>query len=177
MPTEWVEEWVATKNEFLDNPARNVMGFKITGPGAARLLELRKQMVKSLHDGEAKLLVGTDALQLFMIPGFSVRAEMALMAESGLSPYEILAAATRRQGSPTVKPASRIRTAFSRQLQALVIAPVIQLFVGSRSPQRCPWRCQQGNKRGHSTGTQSRGQARRVEYRVRDRSMVPDRVG
>ncbi len=44
MPTEWVEEWVATKNEFLDNPARNVMGFKITGPGAARLLELRKQM-------------------------------------------------------------------------------------------------------------------------------------
>ena len=95
MPTEWVEEWVATKNEFLDNPARNVMGFKITGPGAARLLELRKQMVKSLHDGEAKLLVGTDALQLFMIPGFSVRAEMALMAESGLSPYEILAAATR----------------------------------------------------------------------------------
>ena len=78
MPTEWVEEWVATKNEFLDNPARNVMGFKITGPGAARLLELRKQMVKSLHDGEAKLLVGTDALQLFMIPGFSVRAEMAL---------------------------------------------------------------------------------------------------
>ena len=95
LPVEWVEEWVATKNAFLDNPARNVMGFAITGPGAARLLELRKQMVKSLHDGEAKLLVGTDALQLFMVPGFSVHAEMALMAESGLSPFEILEAATR----------------------------------------------------------------------------------
>ena len=94
LPTEWVEEWVVRKNEFLDDPARNVMGFAITGPGAARLLELRKQMVKSLHDGEAKLLVGTDALQLFMVPGFSVHAEMALMAESGLSPFEILEAAT-----------------------------------------------------------------------------------
>lgn len=51
--------------------------------------------MKALHDGGAKLLLGTDALQLFTVPGFSVHREMALMAASGLSPYEILEAATR----------------------------------------------------------------------------------
>jgi imidazolonepropionase-like amidohydrolase len=95
LPAEWVEEWVTTKNAFHDDSTRNVMGFALTGPGAVRLLELRRQVVKALHDGGARILVGTDALQLFTVPGFSVHREMELMAASGLSPYEILEAATR----------------------------------------------------------------------------------
>lgn len=95
MPSEWVQQWVAMKNGLLDNPAGSIMGFAINVPGAARLVELRRQMVKSLHDGGAKLLVGTDTLQLFRVPGFAVHHEMTAMAASGLSPYEVLEAATR----------------------------------------------------------------------------------
>ena len=95
LPPELVEEWVTRKNEFLDNPARNVMGFAVTGPGVSRLLQLRKEVVKALHDGGAGLLLGTDALQLFMVPGFSVHREMVLLVESGLSPYQVLELGTR----------------------------------------------------------------------------------
>ena len=95
LPPEIVEEWVTLKNEFLDNPTRNVMGFAVTGPGVSRLLALRKEMVKALHSGGARLLLGTDALQLFMVPGFSVHREMVLLVESGLSPYDVLELGTR----------------------------------------------------------------------------------
>ena len=95
LPPEMVEEWVTRKDEFLDNPTRNVMGFAITGPGVPRLLELRKEMVKALRDGGARLILGTDALQLFMVPGFSVHREMVLLVESGLSPYQVLELGTR----------------------------------------------------------------------------------
>ncbi len=95
VPPELVEEWVTRKNEFLDNPARNVMGFAVTGPGVPRLLELRKELVKALHDGGARLMLGTDALQLFMVPGFSVHREMVLLVDSGLSPYQVLELGTR----------------------------------------------------------------------------------
>ncbi|MCY4029988.1 MAG: amidohydrolase family protein [Acidobacteria bacterium] len=95
LPPETVEEWVTLKNEFLDNPTRNVMGFAVTGPGVSRLLALRKEMVQALHDGGARLILGTDALQLFMVPGFSVHREMVLLVESGLSPYQVLELGTR----------------------------------------------------------------------------------
>ncbi len=95
LPIAWVDEWIARKNDFLDTPGRNVMGFAINGPGVSRLLELRKEVVKTLHDGDAKLILGTDALQLFMVPGFSVHREMGFLVESGLSPYQVLELATR----------------------------------------------------------------------------------
>jgi imidazolonepropionase-like amidohydrolase len=60
-----------------------------------RYLELRDRVVKSLHDAGAKLLVGPDAPQLFLVPGFATHREMAALAEAGLSPYAVLEAATR----------------------------------------------------------------------------------
>jgi imidazolonepropionase-like amidohydrolase len=94
LPRTMVDEWVMRKNAFLD-PSRNVMGFATVGPGAAKLLQLRRELVKSLSDSNAKLLVGTDAMQLFIVPGFATHREMSLMAASGLSPYRVLDAATR----------------------------------------------------------------------------------
>ena len=60
-----------------------------------RYLELRDHVVKALHDAGAKLLVGPDSPQLFLVPGFGTHREMGALAEAGLTPYAVLQAATR----------------------------------------------------------------------------------
>lgn len=60
-----------------------------------RYLELRDHVVKALFAAGAKLLVGPDSPQLFLVPGFGTHREMAAMAEAGLTPYTVLQAATR----------------------------------------------------------------------------------
>jgi imidazolonepropionase-like amidohydrolase len=60
-----------------------------------RYVELRDHVVKALYDAGAKLLVGPDSPQLFLVPGFGTHREMAAMAEAGLTPYAVLQAATR----------------------------------------------------------------------------------
>jgi imidazolonepropionase-like amidohydrolase len=100
LPRSTVDQWVMLKNAFFD-PSRNVMGYATAGPGAAKLLQLRRDLVRSLSASGARLLVGTDSMQLFSVPGFSIHREMTLMAQSGLSPYKVLEAATRNAADST----------------------------------------------------------------------------
>ncbi|HZH91627.1 MAG TPA: amidohydrolase family protein [Pyrinomonadaceae bacterium] len=55
----------------------------------------RKRLVKLLQEGGARLLVGTDTPNQFVIPGFSVHQELQNFADAGLTPYQALKAATR----------------------------------------------------------------------------------
>lgn len=65
-------------------------------PAAAnRLVELRRQLLKALHDAGAPIALGSDAPQFFNVPGFSIHHEMAMMVAAGLSPYEVLVTGTR----------------------------------------------------------------------------------
>lgn len=48
------------------------------------------QLLKRLHDGGGKLLVGTDASVLNILPGHSLHDEMEAFVETGLSTYETL---------------------------------------------------------------------------------------
>ncbi len=57
-------------------------------------LELQKVITKGLHDAGVPLMVGTDAPLTFVYPGLAVHRELALLVESGLTPYEALRAAT-----------------------------------------------------------------------------------
>lgn len=78
--------------------AKQKGGIKVGEVPAAerkRYLELRDRVVKALNDAGAKLLVGPDSPQLFLVPGFGTHREMAAMAEAGLTPYAVLQAATR----------------------------------------------------------------------------------
>src|SRR5690606_34277287 len=59
-----------------------------------REVELRRKVLKALHDEDVVILMGTDAPQLFSVPGFSLHRELAIMAEAGMSPYEILRTGT-----------------------------------------------------------------------------------
>ena len=55
---------------------------------------VRVKIVKALHDAGARVLVGTDTLHPFVLPGLSVHEELANFASSGMLPYEALKAAT-----------------------------------------------------------------------------------
>jgi imidazolonepropionase-like amidohydrolase len=64
----------------------------------ARLAEgerVRNRLVKLLHDAGARLLVGTDTPNAFVIPGFSVLEELQNFVAAGLTPYQAIKAATK----------------------------------------------------------------------------------
>lgn len=50
----------------------------------------RRRMLGALHDEGALILMGTDAPQLFSVPGFSLHRELPVMIASGMTPYEVL---------------------------------------------------------------------------------------
>lgn len=82
------------KESFL--PANNYLSMfnpkKIAGTRASD--PVRKQLVKSLHDAGAGLLLGTDYPNPFVVPGFSLMDELANFVDAGLSPFEAIRAGT-----------------------------------------------------------------------------------
>ncbi len=60
-----------------------------------RVIELRRTLLRALNEGGAEILLGSDAPQVFNVPGFSVHREMQLYVEVGMRPYEVLASGTR----------------------------------------------------------------------------------
>jgi imidazolonepropionase-like amidohydrolase len=61
----------------------------ITPELAARYLTLRRQALKAFADAGAPLLMGTDSPQLFMVPGFALHRELGIIAEAGVTPFQI----------------------------------------------------------------------------------------
>lgn len=56
------------------------------------------RLVRKLHDAGARLFIGTDTQQPFVVPGAAAWIEMRLFAEAGIPPQEVLAHATWRAG-------------------------------------------------------------------------------
>lgn len=77
------------------NMVRQMSGQGITADLAARYLELRRRALKALADADAPLLMGTDSPQLFMVPGFALHREAAIIAAAGVSPYRIYESGAR----------------------------------------------------------------------------------
>jgi imidazolonepropionase-like amidohydrolase len=67
--------------------------------GTARIhAENRNKLLGALNEAGAKILMGTDAPQLFSVPGFSIHRELPLMKKAGMSNYEILRSGTYNVG-------------------------------------------------------------------------------
>jgi imidazolonepropionase-like amidohydrolase len=56
------------------------------------------RLLKALHEGDVKVLLGSDAPQRFSVPGFSIHREMKRMADAGMKPYDILRSGTYNVG-------------------------------------------------------------------------------
>jgi imidazolonepropionase-like amidohydrolase len=87
MSPETVATWVERKRATLENEL-------YSAELARRFVEVRRQLIKALSDAGAPLLLGSDAPQIFQVPGFSILHELRLMVASGLTPYEALRAGT-----------------------------------------------------------------------------------
>jgi imidazolonepropionase-like amidohydrolase len=61
---------------------------------ARALVALRREIIKALHDAGAGLLLGSDAPQVFNVPGFSLHRELEAIVAAGLTPFEALRTGT-----------------------------------------------------------------------------------
>lgn len=108
MPQAVRDGWVRSKREYA---ARDDFQPEAT----QRLVDVRRQLLKALHDGGAPIALGSDAPQFFNVPGFSIHHEMRMMQDAGLTPFEVLVTGTRNPavyfGTPdafgTVEPGRR----------------------------------------------------------------------
>ena len=89
--------WVQQKNNIRQNEAQS----GTTPEERAQFFAVRRRILKALADEGAPLLMGTDAPQLFSVPGFSLHREIALLVDAGLTPWQILVAGTRNIGEYT----------------------------------------------------------------------------
>jgi imidazolonepropionase-like amidohydrolase len=86
MPREFLERSIQQKQN---------LHRQTTAEARRRFIELRRKLVKALHDSGAGLLLGSDAPQWWNVPGFSALRELEAMVAAGLTPYQALETATR----------------------------------------------------------------------------------
>ncbi len=77
---------------------RNFRQQNWTMEGGQAFVAARRRLMKELHDAGVKFLMGSDAPQVWNVPGFSIHREMKQMAAAGLTPYQILVSGTRNVG-------------------------------------------------------------------------------
>ena len=62
--------------------------------GQQQRLDRMRRVVRELRDAGAPLLLGTDAPNPFIVPGYAVHQELELLVSAGLTPFEALRAGT-----------------------------------------------------------------------------------
>ncbi|MCE2611803.1 amidohydrolase family protein [Flavobacteriaceae bacterium D16] len=88
MPASTLENWKRRKEQSTGE------GSGFSADQWEDFISIRRQLIKALQQGGQGLLLGSDAPQLFNVPGFSIHHEMAGMSRAGLSPMEILKSGT-----------------------------------------------------------------------------------
>jgi len=87
IPRETLRRWVAAKEE-----QQQERGF--SSEVAARAIAIRRGLILALQRAGGRILLGSDAPQVFNVPGFSLHRELGLLVAAGLTPYEALQAGT-----------------------------------------------------------------------------------
>ena len=84
-PPDLLPKWVAQKKNMLA---------KYSAADRAKVLALRRRLLKALFDGGVPVALGSDAPQFFNIPGFSIHRELRSMVQAGLTPFQALQTGT-----------------------------------------------------------------------------------
>lgn len=85
VPAEMRRNWMQAATQMYQRASRE---------SAEREAAIRQRLLKAMHDGGVLVLMGTDAPQVFSVPGFSLHRELPLMVESGMTPYDVLRTGT-----------------------------------------------------------------------------------
>ncbi|MBU1308257.1 MAG: amidohydrolase family protein [Gammaproteobacteria bacterium] len=86
MPARVVAGW----QRYVQQPG----GAYYSGDSAAVHAQNRRLLLAELHRAGVTILMGTDAPQLYSVPGLSLRREIPAMASAGISNYDILRSGT-----------------------------------------------------------------------------------
>lgn len=82
-----LQEWINSKKNLQHN--------SLYKPAAVRqFIELRRKLIKACQQQGVGLLLGSDAPQVFDVPGFSLHRELQYLIDAGLTPYEALRTGT-----------------------------------------------------------------------------------
>ena len=73
-----IKQWVDQTTEMRSGGATDAM--------RVRYLDLRKKLLLGLHRAGVGFLLGSDAPQVWNVPGFSIRRELAYWVDAGLTP-------------------------------------------------------------------------------------------
>jgi imidazolonepropionase-like amidohydrolase len=84
-PRDAVAQYVDRKRDYIAAQRQQW----ITPELSAQYLTLRRRALRAFANAGAPLLMGTDSPQLFMVPGFSLHHELRIVAEAGLTPFQI----------------------------------------------------------------------------------------
>jgi imidazolonepropionase-like amidohydrolase len=87
MPASTVDQWARSKGQQLAER-------DFSASTAARAIEIRRELILALHRAGAGLLLGSDAPQVFNVPGFSLHHELGFLVAAGLTPFEALQTGT-----------------------------------------------------------------------------------
>lgn len=88
VPAAAVAQWSEAKNTMLQETGS-------TQASARRMIEVRRRLIKALHDAGAGLLLGSDAPQVWNVPGYSTHRELESLVAAGLTPWQALETGTR----------------------------------------------------------------------------------
>jgi imidazolonepropionase-like amidohydrolase len=87
LPPAMVEQWKKQRAQFQSDPS-------LTPAVRERFLAERRRLLKALSDAGVDIALGSDAIQTFSVPGFSIFNEMGAMVRSGMTPYQVLVTGT-----------------------------------------------------------------------------------
>jgi imidazolonepropionase-like amidohydrolase len=83
-----------TLNNWIDAKNNLVKGNSYDSASVIALIELRKKIIYACQKNGVGILSGSDAPQVFDVPGFSLHQELQYMVAAGLTPYEALVTST-----------------------------------------------------------------------------------
>jgi imidazolonepropionase-like amidohydrolase len=87
VPGATIDRWLEAKRQ-----QQQERGF--SADVAAKAIRIRRALIRELHTAGAGILLGSDAPQVFNVPGFSLHRELELLVASGLTPFAALRAGT-----------------------------------------------------------------------------------
>jgi len=83
-----------TLNNWIEGKNNLIRGARYDSASVIALIELRRKLIYACQENGVGILSGSDAPQVFDVPGFSLHQELQYMVAAGLTPYEALLTST-----------------------------------------------------------------------------------
>jgi imidazolonepropionase-like amidohydrolase len=83
-----IQNWIKSRQDFQKTPPAE----------RRKLLSIRRRLIKEMHDAGVPFALGSDAPQMWNVPGFSIHRELQSLIDAGLTPYQALKTGTVNVG-------------------------------------------------------------------------------